>query len=67
MANIRLTGRLSFIVQLKRPMRERVILAVLMALGLVASGAGIAKTVIYERFTKEIDYFYIIPTFGAWM
>jgi len=40
---------LHFILQLSRPFREKAVLSVLMALGLLASGCGIAKTIVLKK------------------
>jgi hypothetical protein len=40
---------LHFILQLSRPFREKVVLTIIMALGLLASVCGIVKTVILKR------------------
>jgi hypothetical protein len=46
---------LIFISKINRPLREKVVLAVLMALGLLAAGCGIAKLVLIKPATLSAD------------
>jgi hypothetical protein len=51
--------RLVFIRQLKRPIRDKIVLAVLMGCGLVATGAGIAKMVYTQKMGHDDDFIYV--------
>jgi hypothetical protein len=44
-----------FIYKIQRPLREKVIIVILMSLGLLASGAAIAKVIILARIPKSSD------------
>ena len=44
---------LTFLRNMTRPIRDRIVIGVLLSLGLVATGASIAKTVVVQSFGKE--------------
>ncbi len=46
---------LTFILHIKRPLRERLVILFLMSLGIFASAASIAKTVIIQSYTDSDD------------
>jgi hypothetical protein len=50
---------LTFIYKIQRPLREKIVLAILMSLGLVASGAATAKVVILSRLPTSRDPMWI--------
>ncbi|PVI01940.1 hypothetical protein DM02DRAFT_486339, partial [Periconia macrospinosa] len=54
---------ITFIRQLHRPLREKIILCFLMGLGLVASGAGIAKTVLLKKYRNKPDLLWVTMDF----
>jgi hypothetical protein len=56
--------RLVFIRQLKRPIRDKIVLAILMGCGLVATGAGIAKMVYTQKMAQGADFTYVGARLG---
>ena len=44
---------LTFLRNMRRPIRDRIVIGVLLSLGLVATGASIAKTVVVQSFGKQ--------------
>jgi hypothetical protein len=46
---------LTFLRKMSRPVRDRIVIGILLALGLVASAASIAKTVVIQHFGKDED------------
>ncbi|KAF2180004.1 hypothetical protein K469DRAFT_593422 [Zopfia rhizophila CBS 207.26] len=57
---------ISFLTKIHRPLREKIIIGILMALGLVASGASIAKTVAVGQFGISKDNMYNSVQIGMW-
>jgi hypothetical protein len=47
-----------FIRQLQRPMREKIVLGILMGCGLLATAAGITRMVFIKEMAYNIDLFY---------
>jgi hypothetical protein len=60
-------NRISFIRHIKRPLREKIILAALMAAGLLAMGIGIVKTILLGEITTVVDFFYKLSILAIWM
>jgi hypothetical protein len=58
---------LAFIQNIMLPLREKVILAGLMAAGLFAMGAGIAKIFLFKAATETEDFFYLLSLLGVAM
>jgi len=57
---------ITFIRHLRRPLRERVAIALLMALALVASAAGIVKTYLIKDWAHPTDPLYYSADPGLW-
>ena len=46
---------ITFIYKIQRPLREKIVIAVLMSLGLIASGAATAKVILLARLPTSMD------------
>ena len=57
---------LSFLSELRRPMAEKVLLFLLMALGLFASAASIAKTAVVRYWGHDADFFSMSVIVTTW-
>jgi hypothetical protein len=57
---------LHFIRQLNRPFQEKVVLFILLALGLLASGCGIAKVVLLKKSLETRDPVFDSATIVTW-
>lgn len=55
---------LAFIRNINLPLREKIILAGLMAAGLFAMGAGIAKIFLFKAASETGDFFYHLSILG---
>jgi hypothetical protein len=58
---------IAFIRNIRLPLREKMILASLMAAGLFAMGAGIAKIFLFKAASETGDFFYILSLLGLAM
>ena len=57
---------LTFIYKINRPIRERLVLAVLMGLGIIATGCGIAKLASVKVVMNSKDPFWESADLGIW-
>jgi hypothetical protein len=57
---------LTFIRQLKRPRREKIVLGILMAMGLVASAASIMRLIVTSFYVSDSDPLYDIVIPAIW-
>jgi hypothetical protein len=58
---------ITFIRVISRPLRERVVLGILMALGLLAGAAGLVKLTLVGVVRNSKDIFFDTATIGIWM
>jgi hypothetical protein len=58
--------RITFIRQLNRPLREKIVLGVLMGFGLFTGVAAVVKTAYIKEFTESVDYFYEVSSLSIW-
>jgi hypothetical protein len=56
---------ISFIRKINRPMREKVVLAVVMGLGLIASALDIYRVVVFRRILTSLDPMWEGPVFAT--
>jgi hypothetical protein len=57
---------LTFIRQLNRPMREKIVLGVLMGFGMFTGVSAVVKTCYIKEFTTSADYFYELSSLSIW-
>jgi hypothetical protein len=60
-------SRITFIRQLRRPLREKIVLGVLMGFGLFTGVASVLKTYYIQEFTNSVDYFYRLSGLSIWV
>ena len=62
---------LTFITKLRRPLRERIVISFLMAMGIMATGAAICKVVLAKAFAGAVrqDFLYYVADYVllAWV
>jgi hypothetical protein len=57
---------ITFIRQLNRPLREKIVLSVLMGFGLFTGISAVIKTTYVREFNASSDYFYEVSSLSIW-